>query len=316
VDPLPSISLGEMYTLCALLMVGMLVQRIDATSYQADVGIHVSDAELPETPSIQEVNERENPFLGNRRKAPLADALDISESPAIPFSQQFEQPEQQNGLVLRDGTSNSALDNVVNIFDKWGPDWRIEWTFHIVNLLGPDDPKRPAEQRPWEGYENKCHPAPSNKQSSKCPKSWYNLWHFSKLGSPSPNLDREPAAFLHWNGAGWLMRVDLTEPHLIDTMDHNSWDIPHFGIKPVGTEYNITFEQVMDEAKPGPNATTSKFKIWLDGVDQKVDMPSRYIPRADMQMYWSDPWYKPAGEAVVKTDEFRVWYSKSTEPRQ
>jgi len=208
--------------------------------------------------------------------------------------------------VKKTQRANSSFDNVMSSFVKWGPDWRIEWTFHMVNLLGPDDPKRPEEQKPWEGYENKCHPSPSH-QSSICPAGWYNLWHFSKLGSPNPNRDREPAVFLHWDGVEWLMRVDLTEPHLDNTIDHNSWDIPNFGTKPVGTKYNITFEQVMDEIKPGPNATTSKFKIWLDGVDQKVDMPSRYVPRADMQMYWSDPWHKPAGDAVVKTDQLRAW---------
>jgi len=101
-----------MYTLCALLMVGVLVQRVDATSYQADVEIHVSDSELPETSSIQEVRERKNPFLGNRRKAPLADALDIAESPAIPFSRQFENPEQQNGLVLMDGRSRNRVTDM------------------------------------------------------------------------------------------------------------------------------------------------------------------------------------------------------------
>jgi len=92
------------------------------------------------------------------------------------------------------GIANSSFDNVMSTFVKWGPDWRIEWTFHIVNLLGPDDPKRPEEQKPWEGYKNKCHPSPSH-QSSICPAGWYNLWHFSKLGSPNPNRDREPAVF-------------------------------------------------------------------------------------------------------------------------
>merc|ERR1711915_334434 len=112
------------------------------------------------------------------------------------------------------------------------------------------------------------------------------------------------------------MGVDLTETHLIETQNHNWWSFPNLGKKPVGTKINITFEQVMDEPKPGLNTTTSIFKIWLDGVDTKVDMASRYVPRADMQMYWSDPWHLPAGDAVVKTDQFRVWHTKANKPRQ
>jgi len=209
--------------------------------------------------------------------------------------------------------TTSSFDHVVAIFDKWGPDWRIEWIWRVVSLAGPDDPKRPDNEtgRPWKGYENKCVPS-VRLNTTECPRGWYCLWHFTKFGSPLPNIDREPGVFLHWNGKQWLMRVDLSEPYLNETIDHASWDYPDLEKKLLkeGDRVNLTFEQVIDEAKPGVNMTSSKFKIWSNGVDQKVGIPSRFVPRAAMQLYWSDRWHLPAGEVIIKTEKFRVWYSK------
>jgi len=214
----------------------------------------------------------------------------------------------------------SQFDNSIHLFNRWGPDWRIEWNFTIVDAKSdPYDAKlRPVDQQPWAPYKNNCTKENTTAEAGvefkgECHKYWFNVFHFSK---GVQNFDREPGLWMHWytGDKKWHMRLDLSEPHLNDTANFNSWDWPDFHkverMTDEGTNHNLTIEQVRTEPKAGVNKTLSKLVIYADGKDQNVSIPSRFVPRANMELWWSDPWHLPAGEAVVKTDSFKVYASK------
>jgi len=212
-----------------------------------------------------------------------------------------------------------AFNSKLHLFNKWGPDWRIEWNFTIVDATTPPY-ERPLEKQPWANYTNgtSCIDDKSQNQTMKpCPKDWFNVFHFSKEDN---NKDREPGVWVHfWNPTKvWKMRVDLSEPHLNDSAApddfrlHYSWDWPEFHQKPqkAGDKHSLVLEQVLLEPLPGVNRTKSDIVIVADGKPQVNNISSRFVPRANMDIWFSDPWHLPAGEAVVKTDSLIVEYSK------
>jgi len=185
------------------------------------------------------------------------------------------------------------FNNKINNFDIWGPDWYFEFHFRMPNISAPDLTK-------WK--DQKCHNGTD--KNATCPKGWWNVFRLTKNNI---DLDREPGVYLHHTNAGtWLMRFDVTEPHLNATQDHQSCDILNIT---ANHTYRVEMGQLLSQKQPGINKTVSNISFIVNGAEacghKKPNYTSLFVARSNMDLWMSGPWHYSAQD-LITVDHFKV----------